>query len=432
MRRISFAALILALAATAGHGQFLETVISLGHGALRILWNPASNKVYTANYDNTVSIINGATNAVIATLPVPDNPGKLVWNSTTNRIYVACGDGRRVAVIDGWTDAVVSTIVIPGSPTQAVYSTISNKLYLGLDDGRVTVVDGTADTVIRTVRVQTDGYLLLLWHPLTNRVLCSTDYDTIAALDCATDQVVSKIPTGFGGGGFIWNWCYNPVNELAYVGGWGGVLVLTAEGDSIITRVPGYVSGLCFAPFPNKMYLQNWRDEYRLGVLDCDSNTVTDSIAVYGDAMVCDIDRGKVYASFRSGAHPWVTVLDPKVDTVIHTFVCTPALGDICWNETDGRVYVIQSDLQLYVFRDTTTGIAERPRGDIGQERLTQTMVMGSYVWLGSDVGIVVNASGRVVGAVRPGRNDVSDLPVGVYAVAGRRDGSIARFVRVR
>lgn len=395
------------------------------------MWNPTSDKVYTSNYDNTVSIINGATNSVIATLPVPENPGNQAWNSNANRVYVACGVGQRVIAVDGWSDQVTATIPMPGCPTQVAYSVTSNKLYVGLDDGRLTIVDGIADTVLRTIRLQQDGSLLMMWHPLTNRLLCSTQYDTIVALDCATDEVVSKMWTGAGGSGYIWDWCYNPVNGLAYIGGWRGVIAFTPAGDSIAARITGYLNGLCFAPYPNKMYLQSWWDEYRLGALDCGSHQVVDSVAVYSSTMVCDTVQGKAYSSFRSGVYPWVTVFDARADTVIQVFDCGEPPGELCWNQTDGRVYV-SVGATVRVFRDTTTGVAESGTITVERPRSVQTTVTGSYVWRGSGVGLVVDACGRGVGAVRPGRNDVSGLPMGVYVVTGRSDGSIVRFVKAR
>ena len=358
---LSASVLLIAALALPARGQYLETVISLGHGAQDILWNPTSNKVYTANYDNTVSIINGATNEVITTLATPEGPFEPAWNSVTNKVYVVCSDANRVVAIDGQTDAITANVALPGWPGPAAYSAASNKLYVSLDDGRVSVIDGNADTLIRTVRVQSYGGLLLLWHPLTNRVFCSTDCDTIAVLDCASDQVLSKIPTGFGGGGFIWDRCYNPVNGFAYFGGAGGVLALTAEGDSIITRVPGYVYGLCAVPFPNKLYLDGWHLDDQVGVLDCNTNTVSDSIMLCAGPMACDTVQGKVYVSYVSTSDS-LGVVDARTDSVILSMPCPAApRNGVCWNSTNSRAYFATQDTFIYVVRDTTTGIAEQP-----------------------------------------------------------------------
>jgi YVTN family beta-propeller protein len=422
--------LLLAALVVPARGQYLETVINLGHGAMEILWNPTSNKVYTANYDNTVSIINGATNEVITTLPVSDNPGNLVWNPTANRIYVACGENRVVA-IDGWTDALTADIVLPGYPSQTAYSVTSHKLYVGLDDGRVSVIDGNADTLIRTVRVQSDGDLLLLWHPVTNRVLCSTTCDTIAAVDCATDQVVSKIPTGYGGEGFIWQSCYDPVNGLAYISGWGGVLVLTPEADTVIARVQGYVGGLCVVPFPNKLYLDVWHMEGRIGVLDCSTNAVSDSILLCAGPMACDAVRGKVYVSYVSTSDS-LGVVDARADAVVAALPCSDTRNAVCWNSTNSRAYFATQATVIYVVRDTTTGITEASEPVVGMSRPARSVVTRLFNWPGSAAGSVIDAGGRKVAEVRPGWNDLGVLVAGVYVVVDAESRTTTQFIKAR
>ena len=60
------------------------------------------NRIYVANFnDNTVSVIDGATNVVIATIPVGINPAGVDVNPLTDRIYVANRLSDTVSVIDG-------------------------------------------------------------------------------------------------------------------------------------------------------------------------------------------------------------------------------------------------------------------------------------------------------------------------------------------
>ena len=62
-----------------------------------------TDRVYVANHtDGTVSVIDGATDAVIATFPV-GNAGSNVWlgvNPSTDRLYVSNGENDTVYVID--------------------------------------------------------------------------------------------------------------------------------------------------------------------------------------------------------------------------------------------------------------------------------------------------------------------------------------------
>ena len=53
----------------------------------------------TNNGSNTVSVIKGASNTVVATVPVGPQPDDLAVNPVTNRIYVANTGDNTVSVI---------------------------------------------------------------------------------------------------------------------------------------------------------------------------------------------------------------------------------------------------------------------------------------------------------------------------------------------
>lgn len=421
----------LALVAAVGQAQYLETMIDLGRSADELLWNPASNKVYTSNYDNTVSIIDGATNALIATIDVPEYPGALALNPHTNRVYCACVDDRRLVAIDGETNAIISNIALPGYPGQAVFSVISNKLYVAGDDGRVTVIDGRADTVLRTVRLQENGDLLMVWHPTTNRLLCSSAFDSLLALDCAGDTVVSRIPTGSSGGGYIWCTRYNPANGLVYAGGWRGTLALTQACDSIVARVPGYVYRFCPVPFPNKLYLDVWRSQSLTAVLDCNSHNVTDSILTCVGPMVCDSSGSKVYVSYL-GSHDSLGVIDARADTVLAMIQCPDTRNDVCWNATNSRAYFATVTSMVYVVRDTTAAIAEPVASRAAQRRSTTSVVSVGSEWTSTEAGFLLDACGRKVAEVRAGLNRLPGLAAGVYVAVNSNRRVAARLMLVR
>ena len=64
-----------------------------------------------ANYfSNSVSVIDGASNTVVATVAVGNNPGGVAVNPNTNRIYVANSGSGNVSVIDGASNTVIATV----------------------------------------------------------------------------------------------------------------------------------------------------------------------------------------------------------------------------------------------------------------------------------------------------------------------------------
>jgi len=70
----------------------------VGSEPYALVWNSTNNNVYCANGDN-VSVIDGATNRVIATIPVGSAPRAFAWNSIQNRVYVANYSSSSISVL---------------------------------------------------------------------------------------------------------------------------------------------------------------------------------------------------------------------------------------------------------------------------------------------------------------------------------------------
>jgi YVTN family beta-propeller protein len=96
-KHVSLTALLLLLLPLLLSAQWLETTIPVGFSPRALVYNPTNNRIYCANSgnswdpDSTVTVIDGATNTVIATIGVGDGPNALVYNPTNNKIYSANG-----------------------------------------------------------------------------------------------------------------------------------------------------------------------------------------------------------------------------------------------------------------------------------------------------------------------------------------------------
>jgi YVTN family beta-propeller protein len=72
-----------------------------GHGPVSLAVNPTTNRIYVANeFSNNVSVIDGGSNTVVATVPVGSGPVGVAVNSGTNRIYVANTGDDTMSVIE--------------------------------------------------------------------------------------------------------------------------------------------------------------------------------------------------------------------------------------------------------------------------------------------------------------------------------------------
>jgi YVTN family beta-propeller protein len=350
--RLALAA--ICLAAAAGRAQFLETEIPVGDTPTDVLWNPASNKVYTANSQGgTVTVIDGATNQILATVPVADDPTFLCYNSVANKVYCTSGDPDWLYVIDGVGDTLIRKVRMRGAPTRMVFNALMNKLYvLCYDDQMVRVYDGSVDTLVAEVWVGSTPGGALLWHPVSERVFCPvvwySDIDTVVVVDCATDEIVARRPVGR----LPYAICWNPVNDLVYVATRYAIYALSPTGDSVVVQVPGYAIDVCAVPFSNKLYATRGPG---LSVIDCYTHTVVDSLAMSAGIWICDTVRAKAYATGNPAP-----VVDARADTLVTTIPMGRSSDALCWNRTNSRVYIADAmDDAVYVIRDTATGVAE-------------------------------------------------------------------------
>ena len=108
--------------------QVVTTTLPVGNSPVFPQRIPVTNTAYVANQlcstppctvPGTVTVIDGATNSIKATVNVGINPGPIVANSVTNRIYVAntcggdstCQSRGTITVIDGATLATTNLTV---------------------------------------------------------------------------------------------------------------------------------------------------------------------------------------------------------------------------------------------------------------------------------------------------------------------------------
>lgn len=117
--------------------------------------NPVTNKIYVPNIgspNGTVEVIDGSTYKATG-VTVGQNPAATVVNPVTNKIYVANYGGNTVSVIDGATNAVTATVTVGTYPFAMAVNSVTNKIYVAnLGSGNVGVIDGSTDNLITNVQ----------------------------------------------------------------------------------------------------------------------------------------------------------------------------------------------------------------------------------------------------------------------------------------
>jgi YVTN family beta-propeller protein len=152
-----------------------------------------------------VSVIDTATNTVIATIPVGDQhtlqPGGVAVTRDGSKVYVAVDDNfsgsfsGSLSVIDTATNAVSATIPL-GSPTASGVAVApdGSKVYAA-SGGAIFVIDTATNTVSTTIPVI--GFKLVV-TPDGSKVYVTngSPSNTVSAINTATNTVSATIPVG--------------------------------------------------------------------------------------------------------------------------------------------------------------------------------------------------------------------------------------------
>jgi YVTN family beta-propeller protein len=104
----------------------------------------SQNRLFVANFRNdSVSVLDRDTFAVLATIPVGDGPTAVAVNEATNRIYVTNPGDKTLSIIDGATLTEVSRRTLPLRAISLAIDPQRHRLFTGgsvFDDGGVLVL----------------------------------------------------------------------------------------------------------------------------------------------------------------------------------------------------------------------------------------------------------------------------------------------------
>ncbi|HTV65777.1 MAG TPA: YncE family protein [Bryocella sp.] len=208
----------------AANAQMLIGTVPVQVGAYYLAADPATDMLYVANtcgndpscsgtQPGTVTVINGATNTVAATINVGVFPEFFVINSVTNKIYVTNRNSNTVSVISGATNTVTKTINVGANPTVADVNAVTNKIYVvnnGNGQGTtMSVIDGNTDTVTATVNVGNYPVSVMV-DSVRNKIYvanyCGNQFGcnanpapgTISVVDGTNNTVTATVTVGYG------------------------------------------------------------------------------------------------------------------------------------------------------------------------------------------------------------------------------------------
>jgi YVTN family beta-propeller protein len=276
-------AAVLPAAFAASIGPTVVATISLGANeqvtAFALAVNPKTNKTYVTPgveplgcESHIVSVIDNATNTVLAPIETGLSPFGVAVNPKTNKVYVAnvggglCTDetSNTVAVIDGSRDVVMRTIAVDGiGPTWVAINPKTNRIYVTVNGGcctsgnTVAVIDGSTDTVIGYVEVDPDPFIAAV-NPKANKIYVThAGVDEITVIDGATDTVEATFSIGSEARGIA----FDPNGKFLYVAArnTNQLAVIDARTDAVLQTIPvgARPHGVLFDPDNGRIYVTN-------------------------------------------------------------------------------------------------------------------------------------------------------------------------------
>ena len=179
--------------------------IRVGGTPLALAGNAASNKVYATVYDDpAVVVINASTDSVEARVLAAQFIGQLLY---VDRESLLCciGNADSVALIDGVTNQVVALVPVSGRPYSMLYNPVSNKLYTANSNaGNLTVIDLAT---LQSLALPSVGRWpsSLAFDSVANRVYCLSGSDSVVTvIDGRGDSVIGSVGIGRGASQTAW------------------------------------------------------------------------------------------------------------------------------------------------------------------------------------------------------------------------------------
>ena len=295
-----------------------------------IALNPTTGKVYAvAPRENAVAIFNPATN-YISRVHVGAGAVALAINSVTNRIYVANSQGGSITVLDGTTDSVFATLDVGANPYVVAVNSVANKIYVSNTFSEVvTIIDGATNSMTKLKAGSADAIAI---DPNLGKVyLLGYEDMNLTVLD-DKPSIAGKLKVGI----HPWDITIIPATSTLYVTRSGNAqLAVVDELSGSITTVPTGATPCAVAlnTTTNTIYVVNHTDD-TVTAIDATKHIVVAAIKVghqpqgiavdpirnhiyvantHDDSIsVIDGSKNQVVKTLPTGKNPFALVVNPK------------------------------------------------------------------------------------------------------------------------
>lgn len=281
-----------------------------------------TTRAYIANFvDDTVSVIDVDTQAVVATIPVAEEPRGVAALRDGTKVFVSAQKGF-VSVIDTTTNTVAETISVGSTPYGIAASPDGQRVYVtDRDDNTISIIDAQNDVVLDSVPGGRVGALVLpdgtsLYA--ANGTFMVDPIEPVSVISTATNLLITEVDVGTSPYGLA----ALEDSSLLFVSNENSanVSVVDTSDNMVLATVPvgSFPHGIAATSDGSRVYVANLGDD-SVSVIDVSSFSVTKTIPTgSGPYAVSATPAGdQVYVS-NSGDGS-ISVIDTSTDTVIAT-----------------------------------------------------------------------------------------------------------------
>lgn len=370
----------------------------------RVAVDEVSNHIYVVNGDETLSIINGATNEVLTIIEevqdvavdptggivyVVDNGslrvldssdyhelrgtelassgtvGLLAVNPPADRLYLARWGPASLDIVSASTLEVIATIPLESPLQDMAVNTFTGRLYLALSSQRsnqVLALDGDGGGLLASLAVG-DEYQssVLAIDEAADRLYVgkgTSEEPGVVIVDERTMKPVAEIPASPG----VYGLAIDPALSQLYAAQTyeNRVLVFDVERETTVTKIATAIELMDLEVDPQAQRLYATDSTDRLHIMDSTDYEELEVIPGRG-SMALDRERGRLYVGDVEGQG--IQLLDTGSHQVVGLI---PQVGRPAVNPATGRVYIVEhgvyiADPEAQAVLDEIKGLSAGP-----------------------------------------------------------------------
>jgi len=277
-----------------------------------IVFSPATGKVYAVDTAHGAVEIYTDAGEQMHRAAVGAAPVSIAVNPTNGRVYVAnAGDGT-LTILDGQSDAVVATVSIGSHPYSVALDAGTGKVYVTHTFGdQLTILDGATNTA---KDLKTGSSDLIAINSRTKTIYLLGYGGAVKVLD-GVSQKLTERPVGK----HAWGLTINDVTGAVYVARIenADLAAIQADFSNFTTLSAGAIPcAIAVDSQSNQLYVANYGDD-TVSVIDATSGRKAATLPVghHPEAIAFDASRNLVYVANTSGGT--VTVIDAANNSIL-------------------------------------------------------------------------------------------------------------------